>query len=341
MEIAGQSGTACRRRRFLGHAAGWLAIGGVFGPGSVCLGQEPLFLGVTTSTENSGLLAHLIAAFEAGHDVRIRAVTAGSGAVMNLAARGDVDVILVHSPADEEAFLAESYGVDRRAVMRNRFVIVGPKDDPAGLRDADDAAAAFARLAEHRALFLSRGDESGTHKAELRLWQAAGIDPVDGTDWYRESGSGQGATLNIAANTGAYTLTDDATWATFGNPGELGVLYPKEGDGPPRPGARPGTRQCLQRHPGQPRAPCGAERGGRRHLHGLADLRGRAGGHLLLQGRRPVALLPGGRACGLIGGASLPLRPENAAAAWRLPFACTRLMASGRLLGGLHADRSK
>ncbi len=192
--------------------------------------QEPLFLGVTTSTENSGLLAHLIEAFKAAHDIEVRAVTAGSGAVLNLAARGDVDVVLVHSPEDEEAFVERGYGVDRRSLMRNRFVIVGPKADPAGIDERAGAAAAFAAIAKAQSLFLSRGDDSGTHRAERRIWRAAGLDPTEasgkeqGKGWYRESGSGQGATLNIAANTGAYTLTDEATWATFGNPGNLETL---------------------------------------------------------------------------------------------------------------------
>lgn len=188
--------------------------------------REPLFLGVTTSTENSGLLAHLLDAFEAEHDVEVRAVTAGSGAVLNLAARGDVDVVLVHAPDDEEAFVEAGYGIDRRPVMRNRFVIVGPKGDPAKIAGTGSAAEAFAAIAGSQALFLSRGDESGTHKAERRIWQALELDPA-GSDapWYRESGSGQGATLNIAANTGAYTLTDEATWTTFGNPGQLETLH--------------------------------------------------------------------------------------------------------------------
>ena len=221
---------ASERRCFFRLAAAGLMLGiGILSPG-VSRSETPLFLGITTSTENSGLLAHLIDAFEADHDVKIRAVTSGSGAILNLAARGDVDVVLVHSPADEKAFTAEGYGIDRRPVMRNRFVIVGPKADPAGIRSARDAVEAFTAIARSGALFLSRGDESGTHKAEHRLWQRAGIDPTaDGGDWYRESGSGQGATLNITVNFGAYTLTDEATWATFGNPGDLETLFDDRG----------------------------------------------------------------------------------------------------------------
>ncbi|MGI9488012.1 MAG: substrate-binding domain-containing protein [Geminicoccaceae bacterium] len=220
-----------RRRWFLHHLLFCLAIGaGVLASGEGRC-QEPLFLGVTTSTENSGLLAHLIEAFKAEHDIEVRAVTAGSGAVLNLAARGDVDIVLVHSPEDEEAFIEKGYGVDRRRVMRNRFVIVGPEADPAGVRDSMGVATAFAALAASRSLFLSRGDDSGTHRAERRIWREAGLDPVkeSGSEqskgWYRVSGSGQGATLNIAVNTEAYTLTDEATWATFGNPGNLETLF--------------------------------------------------------------------------------------------------------------------
>jgi tungstate transport system substrate-binding protein len=151
-----------------------------------------------------------------------------------LAARGDVDRVLVHSPDDEMRFVEAGFGVDRRPVMQNRFVIVGPSDDPVDVGGASMASAAFAAIAGQEALFLSRGDESGTHKAERGLWAEAGIDPLAGgsdggrPSWYRESGSGQGATLNIAANTNAYTLTDEATWITFGNPGKLRALFTKD-----------------------------------------------------------------------------------------------------------------
>jgi len=230
----GSMGGLGRRRRFLRNLALGLTIGAIALTATAGRSQAPLFLGVTTSTENSGLLAHVIEAFEAEHDVKVRAVTAGTGAVLNLAARGDVDVVLVHAPLEEERFVRAGYGIDRRAVMRNRFVIVGPETDPAAVGDQGDVVEAFAAIARSQALFLSRGDESGTHQAERKIWAAAAIDPlaaeenVGGMDWYRESGSGQGATLNIAANTGAYTLTDEATWATFGNRGELKALFSKD-----------------------------------------------------------------------------------------------------------------
>lgn len=249
MRLEATSAGALRRRGFLRGVFGCLAFGGWVASARVGHGQTPLFLGVTTSTENSGLLAHLVENFEADHDIPVRAVTAGSGAVLNLAARGDVDVILVHSPEDEEVFMASGYGVDRRPVMHNRFVIVGPKVDPAGVREERGAATALAAIAASGALFLSRGDESGTHKAELRLWQATGIDPaVSGNGWYRESGSGQGATLNIAANTGAYTLTDEATWATFGNSGDLETLFAR--DEPALGNVYSVIRVNPRRHPG-------------------------------------------------------------------------------------------
>jgi tungstate transport system substrate-binding protein len=217
-------------RRRLAARVGALALAALVGVLAASgEAQQPLFIGVTTSTENSGLLAHVLDAFEADHDVTVRAVTAGSGAVLNLAARGDVDAILTHAPADEEALLAAGFGIDRRPVMENRFVIVGPSDDPANVRGAASAAKAMAAIAESGAIFLSRGDESGTHRAEQALWRAAGGQPAEsGVGWYRESGSGQGATLNIAANLGAYVLTDEATWATFGNRGDLDVLFSQD-----------------------------------------------------------------------------------------------------------------
>ena len=193
--------------------------------------EPPLFLGVTTSTDNSGLLAHIAERFEAAHGIEIRAITAGSGAILNKASRGDLDVILVHSPTDEEAFVASGYGIDRRPVMRNRFIIVGPEADPAGIRGAKDVASALQAMAAKKVLFLSRGDDSGTHKAEQKLWQHAGILPEttsgeeERSEWYRETGSGQGATLNIASNIGAYLLTDEATFATFGNRVGLASLF--------------------------------------------------------------------------------------------------------------------
>jgi tungstate transport system substrate-binding protein len=190
-----------------------------------------MLLGVTTSTDNSGLLDHLLDAFHQARPIEIRAITAGTGAILNMASRGDVSAILVHAPDDEKTFVAAGYGVERRSVMRNRYVVVGPAADPAGIKSEMNAADAFATIAENEALFLSRGDESGTHKAEQRLWKAAdvelGAEPSRNI-WYRESGSGQGSTLNIAVNLSAYCLTDEATWATFQNRGDLVTLYNRD-----------------------------------------------------------------------------------------------------------------
>jgi len=186
-------------------------------------------LASTTSTENSGLFDHLLPRFTEATGISVRVVAVGTGQALRIARNGDADVLLVHHRPSEEAFVAEGYGVQRHDVMYNDFVLVGPSKDPAALRGLDDAAAALARVAAASALFASRGDDSGTHMKELGLWAAAGHDPVaaSGT-WYRETGSGMGATLNAAAAMGAYALTDRATWLAFQNKGDLEVLV--EGD---------------------------------------------------------------------------------------------------------------
>ncbi len=183
----------------------------------------------TTSTENSGLFDHLLPQFTAATGIAVRVVAVGTGQALRIARNGDADVLLVHHRPSEDAFVAEGHGVARHDVMFNDFVLVGPRADPARLRGLDDAAAALARVAAARAPFASRGDDSGTHKKELDLWAAAGLDPAaaSGT-WYRETGSGMGATLNAAAAMGAYALTDRATWLAFRNQGDLEVLV--EGD---------------------------------------------------------------------------------------------------------------
>lgn len=189
---------------------------------------EPLVLGTTTSIENSGLLGHLLPRFEEASGITVRAVIAGSGQVLDMARRGDLDATLTHDPAGEETLVAEGSTLGRQPVMHNEFVVVGPADDPAAIRGLADAAEAFRGIAGSRSPFLSRGDRSGTHQAELRLWAAAGLDPTSGGDWYRETGSGQGANLNIASELGAYTLTDRGTWLGFNNRGPLVILV--EGD---------------------------------------------------------------------------------------------------------------
>jgi tungstate transport system substrate-binding protein len=193
--------------------AAWLLI-------SPFAGAEERFITVasTTSTENSGLFAAILPGFEAKTGIGVRVVAVGTGQALRLASRGDADVVLVHDRASEERFVAEGWGVERFDVMYNDFVLVGPAADPAGVRGWRDAAAALARIAEGGAPFVSRGDDSGTHKAEWRLWRASGVDPTGASGtWYRETGAGMGATLNVAAAMDAYTLSDRATWLSFGS----------------------------------------------------------------------------------------------------------------------------
>ncbi|HUE45033.1 MAG TPA: substrate-binding domain-containing protein [Aestuariivirgaceae bacterium] len=176
----------------------------------------------TTSTEQSGLFGHILPVFEEETGIGVRVIAQGTGQALETGRRGDADVVFVHARAAEEEFVAQGYGVGRVDVMYNDFVIVGPADDPAGIAGGNDAVAAFTAIAGSDSIFASRGDESGTHKAELALWDEAGIAPSG--DWYRELGSGMGATLNTAAQMPAYTLTDRATWISFENRGPLEIV---------------------------------------------------------------------------------------------------------------------
>ena len=184
----------------------------------------------TTSTENSGLFRHLLPLFQQGTGIEVRVVAVGTGQAIELAQRGDVDVLFVHHKPSEEKFVAEGFGVTRFDVMYNDFVVVGPRTDPAGVQGMADVAAALAQVAAKQTTFVSRGDDSGTHKLELSLWKAAGVDvsAASGT-WYREAGAGMGATLNTASGLDAYSLTDRGTWISFKNRGNLAILI--EGDG--------------------------------------------------------------------------------------------------------------
>jgi tungstate transport system substrate-binding protein len=190
---------------------------------------QSITLASTTSTENSGLLGYVLPIFKDESGIGVRVVAVGTGQAMRMAMKGDADVILVHHRPSEEAFVKDGYGVERIAVMHNDFVIVGPAADPAGIKGMTDVAAALGRIRSSRALFVSRGDDSGTHKRELSLWAALGFKPGDDNgDWYRQSGSGQGATLNVASEMDAYCLSDRASWVTFGNKRSLELLV--EGD---------------------------------------------------------------------------------------------------------------
>lgn len=183
----------------------------------------------TTSTENSGLFAYLLPIFTQKSGIDVHVVAVGTGQAIKNAQNGDGDVLLVHARADEEKFVAGGYGVKRYDLMYNDFVIIGPAADPAATKGGNDAPAALKKIAEAKASFVSRGDDSGTHKAELKLWAEAGVDAkaASGT-WYREAGQGMGQTLNMAAATGAYALSDRATWSSFKNKSGLVLLV--EGD---------------------------------------------------------------------------------------------------------------
>ncbi|HEX6979918.1 MAG TPA: extracellular solute-binding protein [Alphaproteobacteria bacterium] len=183
----------------------------------------------TTSTEQSGLFGHILPLFKAKTGIDVRVIAQGTGQALATGRRGDADVVFVHDRASELKFVDEGYGIERREVMYNDFVLVGPKSDPAKVAGTKDVAAALKKIAEAKAPFASRGDKSGTHAAELRLWKIAGVDPESGKGaWYRETGSGMGPTLNTAAAMDAYALTDRGTWISFKNRRNLAIVV--EGD---------------------------------------------------------------------------------------------------------------
>lgn len=183
----------------------------------------------TTSTQNSGLYDYLLPIFTKKTGIEVRVVAVGTGQAIKNARNGDGDVLLVHAKSAEAKFVADGFGVKRFDLMYNDFVLVGPEGDPAGLTGSSDIVAALGKLSEGGHAFVSRGDDSGTHKKELSLWKEAGIDPASASGgWYRESGSGMGATLNIAVGMDGYTLTDRATWIKFGNKADHKIVV--EGD---------------------------------------------------------------------------------------------------------------
>jgi tungstate transport system substrate-binding protein len=179
----------------------------------------------TTSTQNTGLYEYLLPRFTAKTGIGVNVVAVGTGQAIKNAMNGDGDVLLVHDKPAEEKFVAEGYGVERFDLMYNDFIVVGPANDPAGVAAMQDTKAALKKLADKKSLFASRGDNSGTHSKELALWKAAGVDPAaaSGT-WYRETGSGMGATLNTAVGMGAYALTDRGTWISFKNKGGYKIV---------------------------------------------------------------------------------------------------------------------
>jgi tungstate transport system substrate-binding protein len=191
--------------------------------------ERSIVVASTTSTEQSGLFGHILPLFTKKTGIQVKVVALGTGQALDVGRRGDADVVFVHDRQAEDRFVAEGSGVDRRDVMYNDFILVGPGQDPAKVSGGKDVAAALKAIAASKAPFVSRGDKSGTHQAELRFFRDAGVDPAEGKgSWYRETGSGMGPALNTASSMNAYILSDRGTWLSFRNPGELVVAV--EGD---------------------------------------------------------------------------------------------------------------
>jgi len=191
-------------------------------PGWAAEKQKNLILATTTSTQDSGLLDVLIPIFEKETGYRVKTISVGSGQAMKMGERGEADVLLVHSPESEKTFVAEGFGLNRKLVMHNDFLILGPASDPAKIRGAKSAAEAFKRIARSAALFMSRGDNSGTHAKEKGLWKGAGIAP-DGQKWYQQTGLGMGETLSVAAEKRGYLLADRGTYLSLNKKKRLGL----------------------------------------------------------------------------------------------------------------------
>src|SRR5262245_17204110 len=215
-------------RRFLLVAA---AAGTVIAAAAGAAAQEEksIVVSSTTSTQDSGLFGHILPLFKAKTGIDVKVVAQGTGQALDTGRRGDADVVFVHAKPEEEKFLAEGQGVKRYPVMYNDFILVGPKSDPAGVKGTKDIVAAFKTIRNKQAPFISRGDRSGTHQAELNLWNIAGINiQVEKGPWYKDIGQGMGAALNMASATNAYLLSDRGTWLSFKNKGDLVIAV--EGD---------------------------------------------------------------------------------------------------------------
>lgn len=215
-----------RKPKFLSLlATAMLAAAPVFASPAIAGDAPFITVQSTTSTENSGLFGYLLPVFTKATGIDIHVVAVGTGQAIKNAENGDGDVLLVHAKADEEKFVASGQGVKRYDLMYNDFVLAGPSADPAGIATEKEAASAFKKIAEAKAPFVSRGDDSGTHKAELKFWKEAAVDAkaASGT-WYREAGQGMGATLNMASGMAAYVLSDRASWSAFKNRGDLKIL---------------------------------------------------------------------------------------------------------------------
>ena len=206
-----------------------IALAASFLLSTAAVAQQFITVASTTSTEQSGLFKHILPIFTKKTGSEVRVVALGTGQALDMARRGDADVVFVHAKAAEEKFINEGFGVKRYPVMYNDFIIIGPKSDPAKVTGMKDVTGALKKIQVSQALFVSRGDKSGTHMAELALWQAASVNlDSDKGEWYRETGQGMGPALNTAASMNAYVLADRATWLSFKNRGDLAVLV--EGD---------------------------------------------------------------------------------------------------------------
>jgi len=198
----------------------------VFFPWSANASERFIVVASTTSTENSGLYNFVLPRFSEQTGIEVRVVAVGTGQALHIAQNGDADVLLVHHRPSEDQFISQGYGVTRYDLMYNDYILVGPRDDPASVLSAANVIGAVQRIATNKSLFISRGDDSGTHKKELELWNQSGIDTTKaGNGWYQETGRGMGGTLNMASALDAYTLSDRATWLKFGNKGRLDILF--------------------------------------------------------------------------------------------------------------------
>jgi tungstate transport system substrate-binding protein len=205
-----------------------VALSVLFGTSAVAQ-DKSIVVASTTSTQDSGLFGYLLPLFKAKTGIDVKVVAQGTGQALDTARRGDADVVFVHARSAEEKFLAEGFGVKRYPVMYNDFVLIGPRSDPAGIKGTKDIVAALKTIRSKGIAFISRGDRSGTHIAELNLWKVAGIDiAADRGPWYKEIGQGMGAALNIASAANAYVLSDRGTWLAFKNKGDLVIEV--EGD---------------------------------------------------------------------------------------------------------------
>ena len=209
-------------RRFILKISALVVL--VLSQAGVSYAQKSIVVSSTTSTEQSGLFKHLLPAFEKKTGIQVKVVAVGTGQALDIGRRGDADVVFVHDKVAEEKFVNEGFASKRTEVMYNDFVLIGPKSDPAKINGGKDIQVAFKKIADSKSTFVSRGDKSGTHAAELRYWKGAGVEVSASQAWYKETGSGMGPALNTASGMNGYILSDRATWLTFKNRGDLAIL---------------------------------------------------------------------------------------------------------------------